>query len=285
VKASVAEYQLERHQDRGTNRSGQLDLGLRTPARALRLSRDLREIPLDRYKLDKDGRKWKAIARERMALAEWLATHGDADGSRIFPSVNSMIRHFGWSHGKTCYLLDDLKSLALLESEGYSRVRGTRRRRMNIRAFVEKVVGNPVENMAARAAEAEPESNIARDSGEQESNVTLDTTVTTLTDTKSKPRAAAAASSPHPPSSRSKPKTPNQEIWGSVRRMIPAAVEILAKALARGRRWANADDREALKEWAARNGIEYGSGDAISKAFKVAEGKIGDACWEEKRAG
>lgn len=113
----------------------QLDLGLRTAARPLRLSRDLRDIPLDRYRLPKDGRKWKAIARERMALAEWLGTHGDGDGSRIYPGVDSMIRHFGWSRRKTFYLLADLKELGLLSSAGLTSEHGTRKRRINLEAF------------------------------------------------------------------------------------------------------------------------------------------------------
>jgi hypothetical protein len=71
-----------------------------------------------------------------MALAEWLATHGDADGSRIFPSENSITAHFGWSRRKTFYLLDDLKQLHLLESSGLTSEHGTRVRRMNLAAFV-----------------------------------------------------------------------------------------------------------------------------------------------------
>jgi hypothetical protein len=66
----------------------------RAPSRSLKLSRDLRGIPVDRYRLPSDGRKWKVIARERMALAEWLSTYGDGDGSRIFPSVESMARAY-----------------------------------------------------------------------------------------------------------------------------------------------------------------------------------------------
>jgi hypothetical protein len=118
----------------------------------LKLSRDLREIPVERYRLPKDGRKWKAIARDRMSLAGWLATHGDGDGSRIYPSVRSMVLHFGWSRAKTFYLLDDLKKLHLLEPAERDTPRenratrhnrgpltsehGTRVRRMNLPAFL-----------------------------------------------------------------------------------------------------------------------------------------------------
>lgn len=105
-------------------------------ASSLKLSRDLAKIPVERYRLPKDGRKWKSIARQRMALAEWLAGHGDGDGSRIFPSAETMTRHFGWSRRKTFYLLADLLELRLLESTGHlTEEHGTRVRRMNMAAF------------------------------------------------------------------------------------------------------------------------------------------------------
>jgi hypothetical protein len=130
-----------------------------------------------RYRLSRDGRKWRLIARERMALAEWLATHGDADGSRIWPAVASIMRHFGWSHGKTFYLLKDLKDLGLLESSGLTSERGTRVRRMNLAAFLGAGVQDSP-GAGVQDSRPEQESKIR----EQESNVTLDTTVT-LTDT------------------------------------------------------------------------------------------------------
>ena len=132
--------------------------GLQKPARPLRLSRDLRDIPMVRYRLPRDGRKWRAIARERMALAEWLATHGDPDGSRIWPAVASIIRHFGWSRGKTFYLLDDLKQLRLLESRGLHGERGPRERAMNIAAFLR---GEAL--TATEVQHSEPKSNVTVD--------------------------------------------------------------------------------------------------------------------------
>lgn len=105
----------------------------------LKLSRDLAKVPVEAYRLPEDGRKWKSIARDRMALAEWLARHGNGDGSQIFPSTGSMTRHFGWARGKTFYLLGDLSKLALLEStEHLTREHGTRIRRMNLPAFLSR---------------------------------------------------------------------------------------------------------------------------------------------------
>ena len=117
----------------------QLDLGLRTSARPLRLSRDLRNVPLDRYRLPKDGRKWKTVARERMGALEWLATYGDADGSRIYPAEKSITHHFGWSRRKTFYILADLGvgGLNYLGSDGrLTSEHGTRVRRINLSAVL-----------------------------------------------------------------------------------------------------------------------------------------------------
>jgi hypothetical protein len=107
-------------------------------SKPLKLTLDLRNVPVERYRLPKDGRKWKRVACERHSLAAWLATYGDGDGSRIFPSVKSMARHFPWSRRKIFYLLDDLKALGLLESsDHYHGERGTRIRSMNLPAFLE----------------------------------------------------------------------------------------------------------------------------------------------------
>jgi hypothetical protein len=126
-----------------THGDAQLGVGLRAPSRPLRLSRDLRDISADRYRLPSDGRKVKAIARERMGLAEWLGTFADGDGSRIWPGVKAMSDHFKWSRAKTFRLLADLKDLKLLEDEknadGKSCLngeRGTRKRHMNLPAFL-----------------------------------------------------------------------------------------------------------------------------------------------------
>jgi hypothetical protein len=147
-------------------------------ARFLKLSRDLREVPVERYRLPTDGRKWKAIARERMALAEWLSTYGDADGTRIWPSVGSMVLHFGWSRGKMFYLLADLRKLKLLDGEPAGRrggartakdprgaltgEHGTRKRRMNLAAFLGAEVQDSQNSPAAEVQDsgAEVQSNV-----------------------------------------------------------------------------------------------------------------------------
>ena len=81
---------------------------------SVKLSRDVREIDLDKFSLPTDGRKRKRLSRDRQAAAGWLATFGDGDGSRIFPGLKKMARHFGWSERKCDYVIADLKTLGIL---------------------------------------------------------------------------------------------------------------------------------------------------------------------------
>jgi len=107
---------------------------------SVKLSRQLAVLPVEKYRLPKDGRKWQAVARNRMMLADFLGTHGDGDGSRVFPSVATMAKKFGWSESKTYYLLADLKELRLLESTPHysaPKHHRTRIRQMNIAAFLD----------------------------------------------------------------------------------------------------------------------------------------------------
>ena len=108
-------------------------------SRSVKLSRELAKIPIDKYRLAEDGRKWKAISRDRMGLAEFLGKHGDGDGTRIFVSIQTMMLHFGWSRRKVCYLLEDLRVLLLLEdTPNYSSAKHhrTRVRQLNVAAFL-----------------------------------------------------------------------------------------------------------------------------------------------------
>ena len=110
----------------------------------LKLSRQLSKIPIDHYYLPDD--RGTSAARDRMALAEWRGIHGDADGSRIFPSVKSMSEHFRWSRRKTFYLLGDLKELRLIESTGhYAGEHGTRIWKMNVAVFLGEVARDSAE--------------------------------------------------------------------------------------------------------------------------------------------
>jgi hypothetical protein len=103
--------------------------------KAAKLARDMRGIPATAYRLPNDGRKWKSLCVARKQLADWLATFGDADGSRIFPSVKTMQAAFDtWSRMTIFRRLAELRWLGFLESEGLKGERGPRVRRLNPKA-------------------------------------------------------------------------------------------------------------------------------------------------------
>jgi hypothetical protein len=148
-------------------------------AGSTKLSRDLRDAPLERYRITEqhrpenprrgwrpDGRKWKVIARDRMSLAIWLSTFGDGDGRRIFPSIYRMVVHFKWSRSKLFILLDDLKVLCLLVDEGLLCERGPRRRRMDVPAFIGAEVHD-----SAEVADPSPPSSKNQDTPDQGAEV------------------------------------------------------------------------------------------------------------------
>jgi hypothetical protein len=98
----------------------------------LKLSRYTRGIPASSYLLPTDGKKWKPLCNERKALADWLATYGDGDGTRIFPSIDTMQRAFDTMSRRTLFRrLKDLQSVGILKSEGLHGERGSRIRRLN----------------------------------------------------------------------------------------------------------------------------------------------------------
>jgi hypothetical protein len=255
--------------------------------RPLRLSRDLGKVPVENYRLAKDGRKWRAIARDRMSLAEWLAIHGDGDGSRIFPSVGSMTRHFGWSRSKTFYLLDDLKTLGLLErdpdGQKLTGEHGTRIRRMDLAAFLR---GAEVQD-----SQASPGAGVQDSRAEVQSNVGHNRH---LTDTKTKPKAASgvenvengksvrnpaaqsAASSPVPLSRTENRKLLPQQIkYARVSRLADGATWVYQKAKASGTQLDPASWKEDLKCWAARNNISYDA-ESIERALDLAQRRISE---------
>jgi hypothetical protein len=258
--------------------------------RPLKLSRDLRNVPVERYRLEKDGRKWRVIARERMALAEWLGTHADYDGSRIFPSVKSMSRHFGWSRRKVFYLLEDLKTLGLLVREPDGRrgpltgEHGTRIRRINLPAFLGAEVQDSRAEVQDSSASAAPEVQDSR--AEVHSNVAHNRH---LTDTKTKPKAASpvensrsarnpaaqsAASSSLPFSKIENRKLLPQNIrYARVSRLTAGAKWVYQEARASRAPLDRASWKEDTKRWAAQNDVPYDA-DTIEEALDQAQRKI-----------
>jgi hypothetical protein len=260
--------------------------------RPLRLSRDLGKVPAEKYRLvEKDGRKWRAIARDRMSLAEWLAIHGDGDGSRIFPSVASMTRHFGWSRSKTFYLLEDLKTLGLLvrdpDGQKLTGEHGTRIRRMDLAAFLRRA-GVQDSQASPGAGVQDSRAGVQDSRAEVQSNVGHNRH---LTDTKKTPKAASAvenrksarnpaaqtaASSPVPLSRTENRKLLPQQIeYARVSRLADGAMWVYQKAKPSGIPPDRASWKEDLKCWAARNDIPY-DGDSIEKALDLTQRRISE---------
>jgi hypothetical protein len=99
-------------------------------AKSLRLSRTMRDIPATAYRMPNDGRKTALLGRERKQLADFLATFADADGSRIFPSVETIATALDRSRATIFRRLDDLCALGVLGKEGYHGEHGSRIRRL-----------------------------------------------------------------------------------------------------------------------------------------------------------
>jgi hypothetical protein len=88
----------------------------------------VRSLPLERYQLPTDGRKWRVAARNRRALLKELATYANADGTftrdgkNYSPSVETLEKFY--SRATLYRHLDHLKELGLLtwtRSDHYER--------------------------------------------------------------------------------------------------------------------------------------------------------------------
>jgi hypothetical protein len=85
-----------------------------------RCSQQVREIPLEQFKLDRDGRKWKSAARNRYNLLLRLSTHANGDGTflspdgkrNFSPSMERLQEHYA---RRTLYrLMNELQELGML---------------------------------------------------------------------------------------------------------------------------------------------------------------------------
>jgi hypothetical protein len=84
---------------------------------------NVRDIPLERFRMERDGRKWKQAARSRSDLLLKLATYANPDGTfesedrmkNFSPSAAKLLRHYT---ERTLYrLTNDLCQLGLLSWE------------------------------------------------------------------------------------------------------------------------------------------------------------------------
>ena len=82
-------------------------------------SQEVERIPLEAFRLPKDGRKWKQSARSRSGLLLRLSVKANPDGTFIgphgqnfSPSFERLSKHV--SRGSYTYLTNDLRDLGLL---------------------------------------------------------------------------------------------------------------------------------------------------------------------------
>jgi hypothetical protein len=78
----------------------------------------IRRLPLERFKLSTDGRKWRALARTRRALLLELATYANPDGTFTRDERNYSPRaktlEKTWCRSTAYCREDDLRDLGLL---------------------------------------------------------------------------------------------------------------------------------------------------------------------------
>jgi hypothetical protein len=144
--------------------------------------RDLRDAPLEEFRLPDDKREWKHVARNRQALANFLATYADGNGSRVYPGEKVMTSHFGWSRGTTFRVLDDLEKLGLQKRVGrHGGSRGTAVRQLDVASFRARfgVSNSPSESQTQVASESQTQTSESQ-TQTSESHTGRDTTVHSL---------------------------------------------------------------------------------------------------------
>jgi len=86
---------------------------------ALKCSQVVRAIPLERFRLPTDGRKWKQVARSRKAFLLHLSSYANSDGTFVrngrnySPSLKTLLKDF--SRGSYTRLTDDLHAFGFLD--------------------------------------------------------------------------------------------------------------------------------------------------------------------------
>jgi hypothetical protein len=79
---------------------------------------DATDLPPSAFALPDDGRQQKHLCLARKVLTAALARHASADGSRCFPSKNTLQASTGMSHATIKRLLNDLAALGFLSNSG-----------------------------------------------------------------------------------------------------------------------------------------------------------------------
>jgi hypothetical protein len=88
-------------------------------------SRQVRDLPLERFRLPLDGRKWRVLARQRRALLLDISQYANRDGTfrrqlsgqaesvNFSPSAERLLKH--WANGSLYRYQNDLRLLDLLD--------------------------------------------------------------------------------------------------------------------------------------------------------------------------
>jgi len=88
------------------------------PNQSLKCSQWVRSIPLERFRLPGDGRKWQQVARSRKAFLLHLSSYANSDGTFVragrnySPSLKTLLKDF--CRGSYTQYSDDLRTLGLL---------------------------------------------------------------------------------------------------------------------------------------------------------------------------
>jgi hypothetical protein len=141
--------------------------------KSLKCGRELRDVTLERFRLPGDGREWKHSARNRQALAAFLATFANADGSRVRPSIPTMCEHFGFHKATVCRLLAALEALGFQKRVGrFGGKNGVAIRQLNV-AALEVANSNLSESQSHESESQTPESESQSQLSKSHSDATL----------------------------------------------------------------------------------------------------------------
>lgn len=77
---------------------------------------EIRNLPLERFRMAHDGRKWKQVARSRSLVLVYIATFADGDGNvgKYSPGIERQTKRHGFTARWLYRLHDDLNALGFL---------------------------------------------------------------------------------------------------------------------------------------------------------------------------
>jgi hypothetical protein len=262
-----------------------------------------KNVPLEDFRLPKDGRKWRQVCRSRRAVFIEFADRANDDGTflrkvenmgtvNFSPGFKKLRKHY--ANGTLSRLLDDLRELGFLTWTREQNCYGRRIYWIHDPKSPEPPVptnGKHTQNSTNNTFHIQEEqfphsenntSHIHKNSShirqEQFPLPEVKTVPTSSTipsfevpslmdPSKTYPRRTRVGSSPNSP--RNKMLTPQQESYRAVRKLIEAAIPILSKAKSMGQSTCSANVVEDLKSYAAVHNVPYQG--RVTRALDVAE--------------